>query len=212
MLGFNIENMSISDKISLLQNLKMDIRNNEDIIEQDGISINFIRYLDTLNPQSYGFKIEKAVMNFLKYKRNPSAAGIGDFYDEKNNVNIEFKASINNSDKKQKLNLVQIRVWEKTHFLVLGIVFKNDNIYLFPFYLNNLQMRREINKIGGLSHGSLSLNSNLNYNKKECSIRINISRYDDNFRRWFRLYKTDLFDDLTNNGFIIPKQLNHFVF
>ena len=25
MLGFNIENMSISDKISLLQNLKMDI-------------------------------------------------------------------------------------------------------------------------------------------------------------------------------------------
>ena len=73
-------------------------------------------------------------------------------------------------------------------------------------------MRREINKIGGLSHGSLSLNSNLNYNKKECSIRINISRYDDNFRRWFRLYKTDLFDDLTNNGFIIPKQLNHFVF
>lgn len=212
MLGFNIENLSLSDKIALLQNLKTDIRSNENIIENEGISIDFIRYLDTLNPQSYGFKIEKAVMNFLDYKRNPSSLGSGDFYDEENDINIEFKASINNSEKKPKLNLVQIRVWEKTNFLVLGVVFKEDNIYLFPFYLTNQQMKREINKIGGLSHGSLSGITNLNYNKRECSVRISVSRYDDNFRRWFRLYKTDLFDDLSKKGFIIPKQLNHFKF
>lgn len=199
--------LDISKQIQIYNQLGKHIKTQEKDLDNLKFSPKFIFYMNTLFPQRYGKNIENKVGDFFKWASNLSKLGRGDFHTPEGQ-DIEFKTSLI-SYKNQKLNLVQIRLWEKTDYLCVAFRFVGNKVHLFPFYLTHEQMEKEVELLGKAAHGGKKIaDGNIN---TESSIRFKITRYDETFVRWFDMYRSDLFDKKAK-GFIIPKTLDEVIF
>ncbi|EPP7233564.1 hypothetical protein ACTOJ1_000469 [Shigella flexneri] len=199
--------LDVFQQIHLIQVLTQNVKSKKKALYEQKFGPQFIFYMNTLPSQKFGTLIEKKVGEFFKWKQNKSSLGRGDF-NIPDGHDVEFKTSLI-SDKSQKLNLVQIRLWEKTDFLCVAFRMIGKKVHLFPFYLTHEQMEKEVGLLGTAAHGGKKIaNSNLN---TESSIRIKITKNDDTFVRWFNMYRTDLFDKKAK-GFVIPKTLEEVIF
>mgnify|MGYP000006792368 CR=1 FL=1 len=202
-----VSELDIYKQIQLYNALKKNIKSQEKQLENQKFSPKFIFYMNTLTPQSYGQRIERKVGEFFKWASNLPSLGKGDFHTS-DDKDIEFKTSLINN-KSQRMNLVQIRLWEQTDYLCVAFRLMDGKVHLFPFYLTHEQMEKEVELLGTAAHGGKKIaDGNAN---TESSIRFKISKNDDTFVRWFNMYRTDLFDKKAK-GFVIPKTLEEVIF
>lgn len=202
-----VAELDIYKQIQLYNELKKNIKSKEKELENQKFSPKFIFYMNTLTPQSYGQRIERKIGELFKWASNLPSLGRGDFHtpDDKD---IEFKTSLI-SNKSQRMNLVQIRLWEQTDYLCVAFRLIDKKVHLFPFYLTHEQMETEVALLGTAAHGGKQIaNGNIN---TESSIRFKISKNDDTFIRWFNTYRSDLFDNKAKS-FVIPKNVDEIIF
>lgn len=146
-----VSELDIYKQIQLYNALKKNIKSQEKQLENQKFSPKFIFYMNTLTPQSYGQRIERKVGEFFKWASNLPSLGKGDFHTS-DDKDIEFKTSLINN-KSQRMNLVQIRLWEQTDYLCVAFRLMDGKVHLFPFYLTHEQMEKEVELLGTAAHG-----------------------------------------------------------
>ena len=101
-------------------------------------------------------------------KKIPPSENKGDFKFPMFEKNIELKMSFSN--KENKINIRQIRIWQDCDYIICFCDFNNINHKCY--FLTHEQMMEEVKKRGSATHGTLTANKE---NKNiEYSITLNI--------------------------------------
>lgn len=202
------EDMLNNIVLSCDQNIKMKkwIKNNLSYLNTQSWSY-FIKAMSYLNPQSYGVYIAKRLIRELNLTETHAKKGKGDFVDHFGD-HYELKVSLS-IEEQPKINLVQIRPWQKTNYYFIGFVIKNGVVYSYCFKLSHEQMANEIKLTNmGSAHGtkdSLVNNENIELRKT-----IDINANDNTFKRWFLNYRSGFFDKF--DDIISPETLEQIEF
>jgi len=126
----------------------------------------FFTTIAFLNAQKKSPKIEQFIRKKLQH--NPVNSKIGQGDGEKKGIYYEYKISTTN--KKEKINALQIRLWQEIDYYLLGYIdeikLENSRLYLVP----KKEMEELCNQYGTATHGTEDANdSNKNI---EMSLRI----------------------------------------
>jgi hypothetical protein len=110
----------------------------------------FFTSIAFLNAQSKSPKIEHFIRKKLQHNAVNSNTDQGD--GEKDGVYYEYKISTTN--KNEKINALQIRLWQEIDFYLLGYIdekqFENSRLYLIP----HEDMKNLCNEYGTPTHGT----------------------------------------------------------
>jgi len=181
--------MNITDKeyIKYMKTINK-INNNKDYgLTKDISEKEFIKSVSLLNPQSYGFRIEKRINYELKKGERLSASeNRGDILLYNNYIEVKSSiiTEINNS-----LNLVQIRLYQDLdYYLCVAYDLRDiENYTSYIFLLTHDEMVREMGLVSASNaHGTKeSLNENKNI---ELRYSLSINNEDKVFKRWKKEY------------------------
>lgn len=143
----------------------------------------FMTLVNFLPSQSYGNKIEK----YLKKKLNlydVRNMDKGDAVDDNNNYH-EIKCSL--LDKTNKINIVQIRLWQDVDYYLIGVFIPSEENY-YILKLTKDEMEKECDKLNAnIAHGNtISTKDN-----KNVELRLTIQYNSDTFKRWLEQYKIE---------------------
>lgn len=132
-----------------------------------------------------------AFERFLEHKMNwekiSASLDKGDFIvkDDKDNKYVELKTSFTNQA--MNLNIRQIRLWQDVDsYICIFIDDKNNMQQNYLFELTKKEMIKEVELIGGYTHGVAAINER--NNNSEYSITIKIREGNSNFERWKNKY------------------------
>ena len=153
---FNLDTLSSSDKISLLESIEQKKRNFKESTNFKDFIIDCKLYL---NPQSYGTKIQNRWRAVNKYNSVKSNKNRGDYKDGLEYV--EFKVSYL-SDK--KWSLLQLRPYQKLDRYDVMLIDSKFNYTLYKIPKD--KMKSMIFKYASPAHGtkvSNSVNENIEY-------------------------------------------------
>ena len=152
---------------------------------------NFIIAMAQINPQSYGAKIQKRLIEELGLEKISASEDKGDFVNQFGD-HYELKVSLLLKDK-AKMNLVQIRPWQDTNYYFIAFGIKNSEVYAFCFSLSHDRMLEELKLMNAFAaHGtkkSLEKNTNIEYR-----IDLAINSDNEHFQRWFTKYRSNFLD------------------
>lgn len=148
----------------------------------------FMKKMRLLTPQSSGAKYQNRIFESLGWTIVDQKLGKGDV---KNSLNqfFEVKASVITTSN-PLVNMVQIRPWQEIsgHYIFVIDSFKDYKVT--TFYLSKAEMKEEIEKCGGHSHGTKKINEKNTHN--EYSIRFNWIKKDDICKRWEKYEQKDM--------------------
>jgi hypothetical protein len=163
----------------------------------------FIQSMAYLHPQAYGPYIQKKLIEDLNLTKIKSSDDKGDFLDQFGD-HYELKVSLI-TDCFQKINLVQIRPWQKTNYYFIAFVLNEKGVHAYCFKLSHQEMKNEIELTNmGAAHGTK--NAIIENKNIELRISIPIDVNNDIFCRWFENYRSGLFDNKVD--VISPKSLD----
>lgn len=143
----------------------------------------FINYVCFLNPQSYGDKMQKYL--FKKYNLKPINAhqDKGDAVDN-NGIYYEIKGSLI-SESNKKVDIVQIRPWQKIDYYLIGIFVTNiEKIHILKLTKEEMLYECDILK-ASFAHGT---QENLK-NNENVEFRLSFGYESDVFDRWIQSYE-----------------------
>lgn len=148
----------------------------------------FILGMMFLPPQAYGQRIQNRLLKELHLERAHHDNGdfkdrFGDFYEVKSSILQHADA---------KMNLVQIRPWQKAHFCCFVFDVRTGVVTPHAFKLNAPQMSEEMRMLNATSaHGTVAANA---HNRNiEYRLSMNVSMLDVHFRRWKDNYASNFF-------------------
>lgn len=146
--------------------LKKYLENGKDTLDDIENGNDFFAAIAFLNAQAKSPKIEHFIRKKLCHNAINSTEGKGD--GEKDGVYYEYKISTTNKNK--KINALQIRLWQKVDYYLLGYIdekqFVNSRLFLVP----HENMKDLCSQYGTATHGTKGANkSNENV---EMSLRI----------------------------------------
>ena len=154
---FNLDTLTISDKINLLESIERKKRNFKEPTDFKDFIIDCKLYL---NPQSYGTKIQNRWKTINKYLTVSAYLNRGDYKDDKEYV--EFKVSYLSSD--NKWSLLQLRPYQKLDRYDVMLIDGKFNYTLYKIPKD--KMKSMILKYASAAHGTKDsnlLNENIEY-------------------------------------------------
>lgn len=146
-----------------------------------------MRGVALLNPQAYGVRIQNRIIQDCGLAHT---TGDGDLVDSFGD-HVEIKTSLIRKEAPgNKMNLVQIRPWERCTYLFIAFDLRNDGFEIYPFKLSRGEMEKEIELLGAQSaHGTRKVTAENIYNEK--AVRIAVESYDLVFNRWCDNYRSN---------------------
>jgi hypothetical protein len=146
----------------------------------------FIHTISLLPSQQYGLRIQKRATKDFGWRSVSVNDDAGDAGDRSGEF-YEIKSSIL-SDPSDKMNLVQIRPWQQTHYAFLCFDLRHGNYTPYLFKLTKAELLTELDRIGASSaHGTVRANAN--NQKIEYRMSLNVNELDVHFARWLSLYR-----------------------
>lgn len=150
----------------------------------------FYTAISSQNVQSKAPLSEKFIANKMDWKRVKASEGRGDFLDSSENGYgyIELKNSFTN--KEEKLNLRQIRLWQDVDYYLCIYIDEENLENSSVFLLTKEQMTKEVENMGGYTHGTVEANKD-NKNK-EYSITLPVKKEkNEHTVRWNNEYSSE---------------------
>lgn len=139
---------------------------------------------------------DKYIINKLGYQSVKASEDRGDAKDNHERY-YEFKTSFTN--KENKLNLRQIRLWQDIDFYYCFFINEQDFSRSVAFSLTKEQMAQEVKLLGGATHGTNKANQqneNIEY-----SITIDVYNLNNiNTKRWHDKYLNSALMEVIFNG------------
>ncbi len=164
------ESALANNALKVLQKYVENGKNTLDDIENGN---DFFAAIAFLNAQSKSPKIEHFIRKKLQHNAVNSTEGKGD--GEKSGIYYEYKISTTN--KNEKINALQVRLWQKVDYYLLGYIdekqFAKSRLYLVP----HENMKNLCEQYGTATHGTKDAN-NSNENV-EMSLRIEMKTKND---------------------------------
>jgi len=151
----------------------------------------FVDLMSVLSPQSYGPRIQNRLIKELGLSPLKASDNQGDAINPTENICYEMKVSIISASNKC-LNLVQIRLWQNVNYICLYYDSSSKKIEVFE--LTHEQMVKECDLLGSSAHGTKQANEH-NRNK-EIRFSLKIDEKDEDYRRWKKLYKSNILNHL----------------
>lgn len=134
--------------------------------------------VNNLNPQKYGFLVEKYVIKKYLYTKNEARFCNGDF--SENGSNIELKISFGGTFH-NRFNYVQIRPSHNIDYYIFSAYYLSkenvdDEGELFIFKIPNIDMKNILILYGSYAHGTILKNGVITketmlYNNNEYALR-----------------------------------------
>ena len=150
------------------------------LIRDGRLFFNSIRYQSA---QSKAPQFESFLENKFGWKKIPASLDRGDFI--RDGEYVELKTSFSN--KAMKLNIRQIRPWQKNDkYVCIFIDDANEHDKSVAFELTHDEMVQEIELLGGFTHGTKEANKKNKNN--EYSITIDINSNNKDYQRWVDMY------------------------
>lgn len=175
-------------KFSFLPNnacniLQRYIDNGKNTLDDIEKGIDFFSAIAFLNAPSKSPKTEHFIRKKLQHNPIKSFEGQGD--GEKDGIFYEYKISFTN--KNEKINALQIRLWQKIDYYILGYIdeinFNESRLYLVP----HKDMESLCNQYGSATHGTKDANdSNKNV---EMSFRIEMKTENELLKLFENKYR-----------------------
>ena len=153
-------------------------------IEQCENSLLFYTVISNYSVQRKAPLSDKYLIHKLGYQRVSASQNRDDACD-KAGYYYEFKTSFTN--KGNKLNLRQIRLWQPVDFYYCFFINEEDFSQSLAFILTKEQMEEEAKLLGGATHGTAAANSE----NKHIEISITIDVYNaknEANKRWHEKY------------------------
>lgn len=151
----------------------------------------FIIAMAQLNPQSYGARIQRRLIEELNLTRISASEDKGDFINQFGD-HYELKVSLLQKSDSQ-MHLVQIRPWQDTNYYFIAFAIKEGEVYAFCFSLSHERMVKELKIMNAsAAHGTkktIEENKNVEYR-----ISMSIDSTNENFQRWFTKYRSNFLD------------------
>jgi hypothetical protein len=170
-----------------------------------------VMFLDVPS-QSYGSRIENYLCSKINVEKVTGRCDRGDcvnIYGLYHEIKISYK-SINDGS----YNFLQIRPWQRTNYLMLGID-PDNNFEAAYYYLTHTQLLYENELIGNNCHGTKESNE---YNKN-ISRKFSFRENSDTHRRWISTYALNDIDEalyklennkeriiINNAGYMLPNK------
>lgn len=153
-------------------------------IEECENSLLFYTVISNYSVQRKAPLSDKYLIRKLGYQSVPASQDCGDACDD-TGCYYEFKTSFTN--KGNKLNLRQIRLWQPVDFYYCFFINEEDFSQSLAFILTKEQMEEEAKLLGGATHGTVAANSE---NKRiEVSITIDVyNTKNEANKRWHEKY------------------------
>lgn len=163
-------------------------------LEEVDNAILFYSLITSLSAQAKAPASETFVCKKLALIKIPAKENRGDAKD-KNGLYYELKNSFTNVG--QNLNLRQIRLWQPVDYYIVFYIDEEEITNSIFFKLTKEEMTREVELMGGYTHGTISANQD---NKNiEYSITLDLKTNNNNLNRWKAQYlSVETYDKVMN--------------
>lgn len=153
-------------------------------IEECENSLLFYTVISNYSVQRKAPLSDKYLIRKLGYHNVPASQNRGDAYDD-TGYYYEFKTSFTN--KGNKLNLRQIRLWQPIDFYYCFFINEEDFSQSLAFVLTKEQMEEEARLLGGATHGTAAANSKNKHIEVSITIDVYNTKNEAN-KRWREKY------------------------
>lgn len=176
----------VEKQIQQLQTLQSLLRQEQPNtnIEECENSLLFYTVISNYSVQRKAPLSDKYLIRKLGYHNVPASQDCGDACDDANYY-YEFKTSFTN--KGNKLNLRQIRLWQPIDFYYCFFINEEDFSQSLAFILTKEQMEEEAKLLGGATHGTAAANSENKHIEVSITIDVYNTKSETN-KRWREKY------------------------